>query len=187
MKHGLLLILCGLSALLAGCATTAQSYVDTENPSTIANPNYDTVWDATVQVIDKYFDIAKENRFDGTIVAKPMSSATLFEPNRPDAIGFRDRLQATLQTIRRRCYVLIQPSPNGGYAVTVEVYKELENLPQPIFSKHVGGALTQSIQTVEERIATNPIEPSAGWISLGRDTALEAKMIEEIRRSLDGC
>jgi hypothetical protein len=174
-----------LALLAAGCAALRPgSQVD--NPSTVTSQNYEQVWTEIVGVVEKHFDIANESRYDGRIVTRPQAAATLFEPWRPDSIGLRQRLQATLQTIRRQGFILVQPAPEGGFTITVEVYKELEHLPSPVFTNYSGGSLIQSIQPIQESVVTSPIPPSQGWISLGRDALLEARILNEIRTRLDG-
>ena len=58
-------------------------------------------------------------------------TGTLIEPWTSDAVTFYDRLEATLQTIRKFAVVHVDPAPTGGYLVKVEVYKELEDMTKP--------------------------------------------------------
>ena len=67
----------------------------------------------------------------------------------------------------------------------VEVYKELEDLPRPVGSAVVGGTFFQSIQPLQQEVVSGPITPGLGWISMGRDKALESKIIQEIQQQLD--
>lgn len=180
LKRSLTLVL----VICTGCSTF-RSAADAENPASITLSNYETVWETTVDVLDSYFDIAYENRYDGRIETRPLSGATLLEPWRLDSVGLRQRTEATLQTIRRRAYVLILPAPSGGFQVVVEVYKELEDLPRPIGSRFAGGAFFQSIQPIRQEVVHSAITPSAGWISLGRDKALESRIIGDIHAHLD--
>lgn len=170
-----------LAAFLAGCAT-APSSVAIDNPTTVANTNYEQVWAVTIEVLDKYFDIAYENRYDGRIETKPVAGATCFEPWRPDSIGSRARIESTLQTIRRRGFVLVTPTPAGGFQIVVEVYKEIEDLPTPIGMQFGGGTFISSIEPIREEVVSAPVAPGAGWISLGRDTALETRILGEIQQ-----
>jgi hypothetical protein len=167
----------------AGCSSV-PAMVD--NPTPVGNPNYDLVWDSTVFVLEKYFDVASESRWDGRIETLPLSSATLLEPWRLDAPGFGQRLEATLQTIRRRAFVLIQPAPTGGFLITVEVYKELEDLPQPTATRYGAASFFTSIEPIPESPVTSAIKPTQGWISLGRDLKLEGIMLAEIQKAVDG-
>lgn len=171
-----------LVLLLAGCRGLPSVE---ENPMSVAHPHYDFIWDETINVVEKYFDVAYENRYDGRIETLPHSSATLFEPWLEDSVGFYNRLEATLQTIRRRGFVLIQPGPTGGFNITVEVYKELENLPRPVFSTYSTDSFINSIEPITESLVTSPIRPAEGWISMGRDLKLEAKILTELHEKID--
>lgn len=176
-----------IAALIALTGCVSRPPTGLPNPTPIANPNYDQVWDQTVSVLDKYFEISYESRYDGRIETFPLASATLIEPWRGDAVTGYDRLYATLQTIRRRGFVLVQPGPAGGFLVTVEIYKELENLDRPVFTNFgTSGTFITSIEPIPESLVVSSVKATDGWISLGRDAALESKIIAELQQCLDG-
>jgi hypothetical protein len=165
---------------LAGCLSPG---VITENPTPLPEPQggYEQVWNTTVRVVDRYFAIATENRYGGMIETFPETGGTLFEPWRRDAVGCYEKLEGTFQTIRRRCFVRVQPSPTGGYLVGVEVYKELEHLPQPAYTNFGGGTMITSFQPIQERVLDTEVPPPAGWIAMGRDCKLEARIIDDLK------
>ena len=173
-----------MAALLTGCSSLSHFE---ENPVTVACADYDAVWDGTIEVLEKYFDVEYENRYDGRIETKPDSASTLFEPWRHDSIDCSERLLATLQTIRRRAFVLVQPGPAGGFDIHVEVYKELEDLKAPMNSTFGGGTFISSIEPIREELVTSSVSAPDGWISLGRDTKLEAAILVELRERIDSC
>ena len=178
-----------LAALLpAGCASlpaTLGEEVLVANPITVTAGDYETVWQHTVVTFEKYFDIAYESRWDGKIVAEPRTAPTLFEPWLLDATGPYDRLYSTLQTVRRRAFIDIQPAPTGGFLVSLQVYRELENV-RSITADFGGGTLIHSIRPLEERIVDSPIAPIWGWIGLGRDYDLEAKILADLQQCTGG-
>lgn len=177
------LILLGTLLPMIGCASLGAFQ---ENPATIAHHEYDFVWNSAVRVLERYFEVAYENRYDGRIRTLPQSAATLFEPWYRDSVDFEERLLATLQSVRRRAFVRIERAPTGEFLVSVEVYKELEDLHQPIYASFGGGTFIQSIEPVREELVTSAIKPANGWISLGRDLKLEARILDEIRRETEG-
>lgn len=146
---------------------------------------YDLVWTTTIEVVEKYFDVAYESRYDGRIETRPQSGATLLELWLPDSVDAYERLESTLQTVRRRAYVRVRPEATGGFAISIEVYKELEDLQQPAFARIGGGVQITSIEPVGEQLVNSAIKPSRGWISLGQDTKLESKILSEIRSALE--
>jgi hypothetical protein len=80
--------------------------------------------------------------------------------------------------------VQIQPTPTGGYSITVEVYKELEDLQKPVYSSFGGGSLIKSNEPVPQQILDEDVPPGLGWISLGRDPKLEARILADLRSQL---
>jgi len=177
--------------------------------STIQVPalNRDYAWDQIVDVVDDYFEIDQEVRVkcigdqltEGFIDTFPLTGATLFEPWRRDSVGFHERLESTLQSIRRRADVRVMPNEHG-YLVDIVVLKQLEAVDRPI--KASAGAATFRYDTSLTRDTefdpdpirvpgdpARPIGPRAttsGWIDLGRDPELEQAMLQKIQGRLGG-
>ena len=70
-------------------------------------------------------------------MTEPKIGATILEPWHADSVGVRERMESTLQTIRRFAIVTVNDAPGGGYTVKVEVYKELEDMAKP--DRQMGG------------------------------------------------
>lgn len=144
-------------------------------------------WENLVNVIDDYFEIEREEPVrqyetvltSGRIDTYPKVAATIFEPWHRDSVDRNARWEATLQSLRRRAEIRVDPR-DGGYWITVLVFKELEDVPQPL------AATTSSAVFRNDNSLTRVVSPigeqqtQAGWIPLGRDTALEQRMIESI-------
>ena len=106
-----------VAVTMAGCSTMTPRVV-TENPLVVPSNDFELVWNKTIAVVDEYFEIASENRRSRKIITQPMISATLLEPWQSDTVGFRNRLEASLQTVRRFAVVNLVPVPEiqgGGY------------------------------------------------------------------------
>jgi len=181
------LIAAGLAALAAlsqtGCAVTDLRAV-TPNPLVVPSSDFETVWKTTVAVLDDYFDIKSENRLSRTIVTDPKPGATLLEPWYGDSVGFYERLESSLQTMRRFAIVTVNPAPSGGFAVKVEVYKELEDLVKP--DRQMAGRATFSdiFPVNRTREIVGPIPLPAQWIPRGRDPLLERVIINRLKSAL---
>ena len=93
--------------------------------------DFDVVWNKTVAQVNRHFPIASENRLARVIRTDSELTGTLIEPWTGDAVTFHDRLEATLQTIRKFAEVHLDPSPAGGFLIKVAVFKELEDLSKP--------------------------------------------------------
>ncbi|AGA31394.1 hypothetical protein Sinac_7355 [Singulisphaera acidiphila DSM 18658] len=167
----------------AGCSIVAPRPV-AENPLLVPSADYETVWKTTVAVLDEYFDIATENRLSHTIVTQPKNGATLLEPWNGDSVGFDERLESTMQTIRRFARATITQAPNGGYVVKVEVHKELEDLARPERAAAGRAVFNNDFPVNRSREIVGPVPVPNGWIRLNRDSKLEQVILQRIRDEL---
>jgi hypothetical protein len=116
---------------------------------------------------------------EGRIDTFPQGGATWFEPHLDDSVGRYNRLESTLQTIRRQAVVHVIPV-EGGFLVDVAVTKELEDLPQPERAT-AGAASFRYDNSLPTRTAPDDTQESPrSWIPLGRDTALEQQMLAQL-------
>jgi len=157
------------------------------NPAFLATANYECVWEHVVDVVDDYFPIQREEpvRLVGNVITEgrlesfPAVGATIFEPWQKDSAGAYERLESTLQSIRRRAVVRVVPSERGFW-VDLAVFKELEDVAAPYAGTagsatfYHDGSLTRVVNPVFEQ------EINEGWTPLGRDTALEQRMLQEL-------
>ncbi len=155
-----------------------------ENPLVVPSTDFDTVWNKTVAVVDKYFDIASENRLSRTIVTQPRIGATLLEPWSLDSVSFTDRFESTLQTTRRFAIIKIEPAPSGGYLVKVEVRKELEDLVKPDRMAAGRAVFNNDFPVNRTREIIGPVPAPIGWIPRGRDPNLEQAILAGVRDAL---
>ena len=151
------------------------------NPMRIPAGDFDVIWNKTVAEVNKHFPIASENRLARTIRSDDLMTGTLIEPWTPDAVTFRDRLEATLQTIRKFAIVHIDPAPTGGYLVRVEVYKQLEDLSKPASQPAGRAAFYNDFPVNRTRDVVGTVPTPLGWITMGRDTNLEQVILAGIR------
>ncbi len=174
-------VLCG--GVPIGCATFAPTAV-APNPLPVPSADFESVWMACVTVLDDYFDIESENRRQRKIVTQPQIGATLVEPWNGDSVGFQERLEASLQTIRRFAIVTVNPTTTGTYAVKVEVYKELEDLIRPERQQAGRAVFDNEIPVNRAREVVGPLQIAYGWIPRGRDAKLEQVILAKIKTHL---
>ena len=157
------------------------------NPIFISGTDSDLVWETVVDVLDDYFRIETELRPTGDCVTEgvlrthPLVGATLLEPWHADSANAYERLESTLQTIRRFSVVHVRPV-QGGFWIDVAVFKELENAARPLRSTtsaatlmHYDTSLTQVVDPVAAQ------ETHRGWIPQGRDPALEQRILGQLQ------
>ena len=182
------MIAAGLATLAAlgqaGCATSSGLRAVNPNPLVVPAGDFETTWNTAVKVVDEYFDIASENRLSRKIVTQPKVGATLLAPWSGDSVGFEQRLESTLQTIRRFAILHVDPAPGGGYAVRVEVYKELEDLAKPDRQTTGRASFSNDFPVNRTREIVGQVPVPLQWIPRGRDTALEQEILDRIRDAL---
>lgn len=152
-------------------------------PLFVASTNQDAVWERTVDVLHEYpFYVRREDRLDGVIETEYKTGSGVLEPWHKDSVGHFQKMESTLQSIRRRVVVNITPASNGFY-IYVEAYKELEDLVG-LAANSAGGATFQESQPLQRDLdlVVGQTTPS-GWISQGRDFALEQDILQRIHRS----
>ena len=164
------------------------------NPILVPVVDDQLAWEQIVDVVSDYFPIAREQQArrsgevwtEGRIDTAFHSGATWLEPHRRDSVGSFNRWESTFQTIRRIATLRVIPD-QGGYLVEVVVSKELEDLPRPEHATagaatfRTDGSLPSARADTVSRTLSSP-----RWIPLGRDTALEGRMLAEIHGRLAG-
>jgi hypothetical protein len=158
-----------------------------ENPIIIApgQPTpaaYAEVFERVLSVVSGYFEIAYSNRYDGRIICQPKIAPGLEQPWKTGSPDARERLLASLQTIRYRCEVQIRAAEQSGYQVQVTVYRELKDDPRP--SGYMSGPIFRDAAPVDRQFqVVDPVVPTEGdrWIPRGRETALEEAILKKIR------
>lgn len=158
-----------------------------ENPVLIAPGQpvpdaYPEVFEKVLSVVGEYFEIAYSNRYDGRIMTHPKIAPGIGEPWRPGSPDARERLLATLQTIRYRGVVQIRAAEAGGYLVQVVVYRELKDEGRPMMAP--SGSVFRDAPPIDRQFeVVDPSIPTDDrWIPKGRESALEDAILQKIRR-----
>ena len=180
-----------VAAALCGCQTVP--WITEPDPPPVANPFYSNVtsfegaWETTVDVLHQYgFRIPPggENRLEYVIETEPMIGSGVLEPWFGDSVGKRNRWESTLQSIRRRVLVRVQPHETGGHLLGVEVIKEKEDVAGAV-ANSPGGASLQEYENGDRDFSqflgqTGP----AAWYPIGRDFELEQRLLASLRDAL---
>jgi len=166
-------------------------YQPNPNPMRVPPIDRDALWDTVVDVVDDDFTIDREVRVrlegevltEGRIDTFPEVGSTILEPWRGDSADAYEKIESTLQTIRRQCLVRVAPT-GDGYLIDVTVFKELEDLRQP---EHASAGAAIFRRDTPKQGEVRPIierQTALGWIPLGRDTALEQRILSKISTRL---
>ncbi|MDX1946675.1 MAG: hypothetical protein SFU86_14840 [Pirellulaceae bacterium] len=163
-----------------------------QNPMFVPALDREFLWNQTVDSIDDYFRIEREERIrliggvltEGRIDTFPVTGSTIFEPWRTDSTRGYEKLHATLQSIRRRAAVRVIPV-DGGYLLDVVVQKELEDLDKPENATAGGSTIRHDGTIVRQDGAPGRHSINLGWIPLGRDIRLEQRLLADLQGRLD--
>jgi hypothetical protein len=161
------------------------------NPLQVPNHPADFVWNQVVDTVDDYFQIDSEIRpmktgeqwLEGKLATFPEIGSSYFEPWRRDTvIGFQ-RLQSTLQTMRRTAKVQVVPN-NAGYLVEVTVNKDIEEVDRSLSGADGAAAARHdgSVVRTDPTLRGQPI--TLDWIEQERDNELEQQILREIQGRL---
>lgn len=170
-------------SFVAGCLSSPPKAAN-GGASTIqvSDSQRDPLWERAVVVLNRnHFQIGRESKLEGVIETNYRAGSSVLEPWHPDSVGLENRLESTLQSIRRKVTVNMQSNGTGTMLVSVRVDKEIEDLPG-IAANYEGGATFNEAQPLNRDLSqvVGQSGPSR-WLSLGRDPLLENKILSEIR------
>ncbi len=163
-----------------------------QNPLFIPPIDRELLWNQTVDAVDDYFRIEREDRVrliggvltEGRIDTFPTIGSTIFEPWRTDSTRGYEKIHATMQSIRRRATLRVIPV-DGGYLLDVVVQKELEDLDKPEHATAGGSTLRHDGTIVRQEAAPGRYSITLGWIPIGRDIALEQRILSDVSGRLE--
>lgn len=189
---GAFCVLCfALIAATSGCRMWQGPPAPIENPMFVPAMDREFLWNQTVDAVDDFFRIEREERVrliggvltEGRIDTFPTTGSTLMEPWRGDSTPGYEKWHATLQSIRRRAIVRVIPT-EGGFLIDAQILKELEDLDKPENATAGGATLRHDGSLVRQEGAAGRFSHTLGWIPLGRDASLEQKILADLAARL---
>lgn len=183
------LIVIGLIAVgsIGGCASSAGRGPWARNSPPISNPLFvrandgELVWERTIDVAHDYlFEIERENKLDGMIETRYKTGASVLEPWHGDTVGVANRLESSLQSIRRKAIFSVTPV-QGGYMVGVQTIKELEDVAAAANSAGAATFLDNNPLQRDLNVVVGQATPS-GWINQGNDPYLEESLLRSLSK-----
>jgi hypothetical protein len=197
LKHLQLLALV-LSALAASCTSVPTAsqpgWVAGAPPQTPplfvasnTDPNSELVVnERAMDVLHHYnFEVDTNNQLEGTLSTLYKVGSGIIEPWHRESVGMANRLESTAQPIRRK--VLIHfVRVEGGYLVSVEALKEIEDLASPTPNSPGNSTFRDTYPLQRDlNLVVGQSTPS-GWIPRGHDVALEQDIVAHLRSAYSG-
>ena len=157
------------------------------NPLELPPAEDDFVWSQVIDAVDDYFRIAREQPvqnsdgilLDGRVETSYRIGASVFEPWRKDSTAGFERLQSTLQSIRRRATVTVRPR-GAAYVIEVVVQKDLEDTDRTQYATESTAAIRHDGTVLRKEDSYDDSPQTLGWIPLGRDSSLEQVILRDI-------
>jgi hypothetical protein len=169
--------------LVSGCLSSPPKAPSAGSSSVQLSADYrDSMWEHAIEVLHRHhFQVARESKLEGVIETQYRGGSNLLEPWHGDSVGLENRLESTLQTIRRRVIVSMQSTGGGLMTVSVRVDKELEDLPG-LAANYEGGATFPEAQPLNRDLdqVVGQTGPSR-WLNIGRDPLLEHQILSQIQ------
>jgi hypothetical protein len=194
MTHKRLLPLALVVCALAASCTTVPTM---EPAGTLANappqtpplflpagndPNAElAVNERAMDVLHYYnFEVDTSNQLEGTMATYYKVGSGIIEPWHKESVGLANRLESTAQPIRRK--VLIHfVRVDGGYLVSVEALKEIEDLASPSPNSPGNSTFRDTYPLQRDlNLVVGQSTPS-GWIHRGHDVALEQDILARLK------
>jgi hypothetical protein len=181
MKNGFLLIMGVLAALAGGC--TRVKMVQAQ-PVCIEAVSQDKLMRACEKMlVSMQFQIEKYDEESGAIRTRPLRGKQFFEFWRSDNASGFDAVESNLQSLQRTAELTIETQSSRVCVTCVINTRRLSLSEEPIKSYYEAaglytgsGASRQRLDVKKERLE------EMRWIDLGRDEALEQKMLTKIQR-----
>lgn len=187
MKNWLTWTSLALFGMFLGCATFPTTATST-NPIFVQTNNQEYVWESVVDVLHNYhFGIAREDRLSGLIETNYLVGAGILEPWHHDSVGCENKLESTFQSIRRKAVVSVQPA-EGGYLVSVQVFKELEDAPAGLPNAPGTASFSDRVRLSSDfnTQGSSHDRQDSVWIPRGRDLELERALLVALQQRLTG-
>ena len=156
---------------------TAETYVLADDEQ------LDALWESCQEVLRRNrFRLDRVDRRAGVISTYPVTSQQFFEFWRQDVATFHDLMAASVNAIRRRVTVQVdrEESGAGAYRVSVVVAKEQLSARERQFNNSAAALRVFDNELpgeAGERVLTRS---SDCWVALGRDGAMERRLLRQI-------
>lgn len=196
-------LICMLTlSVLAGCAMSATRRPDPPVESTLpdywleqpavaraSHDDFKDLWNACRRAVQsRSFTIDRVDLRGGVMTTFPQVSKQLFEVWRNDVGTFPAALESTLGTVRRSVRVEVRRLADGTYVaepkVVVERFAQVERRVTSVARYSEVFSIDPAEQGSRERDRLGADLPPSYWYAMGRDEALEKRIVRAVQREL---
>ncbi len=166
-------------AVLVGCQRPTRP-LDVTSAAIGGGDDLTDVWNATLSVLRKFdFPPDRQDRAAGVITTHPTTSKQWHEFWRQDVADPYDVLSASMHTTQRQATVRFTQDAGWTVEVQVDVYRFSTVEMQITSASSVMHGFSGALPTSEGKML-EPGESPEHWIHLGRDGALEDRILRRI-------
>jgi len=173
-------ILATLVVLCGGCVSPP---VQPKELPGAASRDYNLLWDATRDVVEKHFDLFVQRKDEGYMVSTYKRGEPLPGEYKADAQTAYDTVEELMHVVRRQLTVRILQDYPGVYVVHLEIIRERQGYVPPRPGATVPYDLYDRDRTSLNETADQ--QQTVTWYRLGRDMYLEKAMLNEIQTYLN--
>ena len=150
----------------------------------VEEADMDRLWEAALHVLrDHRFPLDRVDRRSGSITTLPVTSQAFFEFWRHDVDTAYDLMEATLRTVRRSARVQVDRWEDAAEAeLTVTVRQETFATPERQYNSSASSLRIFGDSLPGVRGERRLTREDDYWIDVGRDGAMERRLLEHIIR-----
>lgn len=148
-----------------------------------ASRNYDLLWQATLNTVEKHFELWVKNKEQGYMVSTYKRGEPFPGTYLSDAQTGYDALEELMHIVRRRLTARILEDSPGVYVLHLEIIRERQGYVPPPGEEYTPPYnLYDQDKTALEDTADQ--KETVTWYRLGRDMHLEKSLTERIQHYL---
>lgn len=148
-----------------------------------ASRDYDLLWEATRNVVEKHFDLFVQRKDEGYMVSTYKRGEPLPGEYKRDAQTAYDAVEELMHVVRRQLTARIVEDYPGVYVVHLEIIRERQGYIPPKPDSASPYDLYDRDRSALSDTADQ--KETVTWYRLGRDLYLEKAMLEDIQKYLN--
>ena len=118
--------------LAAGCASAPVKDEKITNPAMVEGATYSAVWQASVDILDRYFVIESRSETDGSIESEYKDAyPPLWVPWAADAHNCEYFFEETFNQVRRKLVATVKPAGQNRVEIKIGVWRERREYVNP--------------------------------------------------------